>query len=78
MFTNFEADWTNPKTYSKLGHAADDLLLFNLLLRNGADVNARNDHGESPLDETDHAGRSIDVEPVRRLLLAHGARRSTM
>ena len=28
------------------------------------------------LDEVEKAGRSIDREPVRRLLIAHGARRS--
>lgn len=47
------------------------------LIEYGADVNARNARGATPLDETDHAGQSIDVEPVRRLLIAHGGRRST-
>jgi ankyrin repeat protein len=46
------------------------------LIEHGADVNALNDWGKTPLDEVEHAGRSIDREPVRRLLIAHGARRS--
>jgi hypothetical protein len=45
------------------------------LLQFGADVNARNDRGQTPLDEVEEAGRSIDREPMRRLLIAHGARR---
>jgi truncated hemoglobin YjbI/ankyrin repeat protein len=46
------------------------------LIEHGGDVNALNDRGETPLDEVEDAGRSIDREPVRRLLIAHGARRS--
>jgi hemoglobin len=46
------------------------------LIEHGGDVNARNDHGQTPLDEVEHAASSIDREPVRRLLIAHGARRS--
>jgi truncated hemoglobin YjbI/ankyrin repeat protein len=45
------------------------------LIEHGADVNALNDRGLRPLDEVEDAGRSIDKEPVRRLLIAHGARR---
>jgi truncated hemoglobin YjbI/ankyrin repeat protein len=44
----------------------------------GGDVNALNDRGQTPLDEVEHAGRSIDREPVRCLLIARGARRSTL
>jgi truncated hemoglobin YjbI/ankyrin repeat protein len=46
------------------------------VIMHGGDVNARNQHGQTPLDEVEHAARSIDREPVRRLLLAHGARRN--
>lgn len=46
------------------------------LLEHGGDVNALNERGQTPLDEVEDAGRSIDRAPVRRLLLAHGARRS--
>ena len=46
------------------------------LIEHGADVNAVNDRGETPLDDVEHAARSIDREPVRRLLIAHGACRS--
>lgn len=48
------------------------------LIESGGDVNALNDRGQTPLDEVDDAGRSIDQEPVRRLLIARGARRSTL
>jgi hypothetical protein len=48
------------------------------LIEHGADVNARNDRGQTPLDEVEDAGRSIDREPVRRLLIAHGGRRSKL
>jgi truncated hemoglobin YjbI/ankyrin repeat protein len=48
------------------------------LIESGGDVNALNDRGQTPLDEVDDAGRSIDQEPVRRLLIAHGARRRTL
>jgi hypothetical protein len=46
------------------------------LIEYGGDVNGLNDRGRTPLDETETAGRSVDVEPVRRILIAHGARRS--
>jgi truncated hemoglobin YjbI/ankyrin repeat protein len=45
------------------------------LIAHGADVNARDDAGRTPLDAVEEAARSIDREPVRRLLGAHGARR---
>jgi len=43
------------------------------LLAYGADVHARNDQGKTPLEMLETAGRSIDREPIRRLLIAHGA-----
>jgi hypothetical protein len=46
------------------------------LLQAGADVNARNERGQTPLDDVEEAGQSIHTEPVRRLLIACGARRS--
>ena len=46
------------------------------LIEYGGDVNALDDRGQTPLDEVESAGRSIDREPVQRLLIAHGARRS--
>ncbi|MBI2504297.1 MAG: ankyrin repeat domain-containing protein [Candidatus Latescibacteria bacterium] len=46
------------------------------LIEHGGDVNALNDRGQTPLDEVENAARSIDREPVRRLLIAHRARRS--
>jgi ankyrin repeat protein len=45
------------------------------LIEFGADVNARSDRGQTPLDEVEDAGKSIDQKPMRRLLIAHGARR---
>src|SRR5207249_9480680 len=47
-----------------------------VLIEYGGDVNALNDRGQTSLDEVEHAGPSIDREPVRCLLIAHGARRS--
>lgn len=44
------------------------------LIEYGGDVNVLDDRGQTPLDEVEAAGRSIDREPVRRLLIAHGAR----
>jgi hypothetical protein len=46
------------------------------LIEYGADVNALNAQGRTPLDEVEYAGRSVDREPMRRLLIAHSARRS--
>ena len=46
------------------------------LIEYGADVNALTERGETPLDVLDTAGKSVDVEPVRSLLMQHGARRS--
>lgn len=46
------------------------------LIEYGGDVNAHNDRGQTPLDELENAGKSIDREPIRRLLIAHGARRA--
>jgi ankyrin repeat protein len=48
------------------------------LIEHGGDVNALNERGQTPLDEVDDAGKSIDSEPVRRLLIAHGGRRSKL
>jgi truncated hemoglobin YjbI/ankyrin repeat protein len=46
------------------------------LIEHGADVNTFNERGQTPLDEVEDAGKSIDREPVRRLLIEHGGRRS--
>jgi hemoglobin len=46
------------------------------LIEYGGDVNAPDTFGKTPLDAVEGAGKSIDREPVRRLLIAHGARRS--
>lgn len=46
------------------------------LIEYGSDVNALNERGQTPLDEIEDAGRSINREPVRRVLIANGARRS--
>jgi ankyrin repeat protein len=46
------------------------------LIEYGGDVNALDDRRQTPLDGVESAARSIDREPVRRLLIAHGARRS--
>lgn len=46
------------------------------LIAYGGDVNARSERGLTPLDEVETAGQSIDREPMRRLLLSHGAQRS--
>ncbi|MFN8440292.1 MAG: ankyrin repeat domain-containing protein [Caldilineaceae bacterium] len=48
------------------------------LLAHGADVNAPNDRGQTPLDEVERAGKSINREPVRCLLIANGAQHSTL
>jgi ankyrin repeat protein/truncated hemoglobin YjbI len=48
------------------------------LIEYGGDVNARNDRGQTPLDEIENAGKSINREPVQRLLIAHGAQRSKL
>jgi ankyrin repeat protein len=49
-----------------------------VLIEHGGDVNALNERGQTPLDEVEDAGKSIDREPVRRLLIAHGGRRSQL
>jgi ankyrin repeat protein len=46
------------------------------LIECGGDLNALNERGQTPLDEVEDAGKSIDRESVRRLLIAHGARRN--
>lgn len=45
------------------------------LIEHGSDVNAINEHGQTPLDEVENAGKSIDREPVRRILIEHGGER---
>jgi ankyrin repeat protein/truncated hemoglobin YjbI len=45
------------------------------LIEHGADVNALSDAGRTALDEVETAAPSIDREPVRRLLAAHGGTR---
>jgi ankyrin repeat protein len=44
------------------------------LIECGGDLNALNERGQTPLDEVEDAGKSIDRESMRRLLIAHGAR----
>jgi ankyrin repeat protein len=46
------------------------------VIAHGGDVNARNQRGQTPLDEIEHGAKRIGRELMRRLLLAHGARRS--
>lgn len=46
------------------------------LIASGAEVNALDARGRTPLDALEEAGKSIRKEPVRRLLLAHGAMHS--
>ena len=46
------------------------------LIEHGANVNALNSFQETPLDDLNNAGRSIDSTAMRRLLTRHGARRS--
>lgn len=46
-----------------------------VLIEHGSDVNAINEHGQTPLDEVENAVKSIDREPVRRLLIEHGGQR---
>jgi len=53
---------------AKAGFAA----VVEALIAHGADVHARNDQGKTPLEMLETAGRSIDREPIRRLLIAHG------
>ena len=48
------------------------------LIEHGGDVNAINERGQTPLDEVEDAGRSIDRESMRRLLVSHGGRRSKL
>jgi len=48
------------------------------LLERGVDVNAINARGQTPLDELEEAGKSIEREPVRRLLAARGGRQSKL
>jgi ankyrin repeat protein len=45
------------------------------LIEAGADVNALDDRGRTPLAEVEQAGPSVDREPVRRLLIAKSGRR---
>jgi ankyrin repeat protein/truncated hemoglobin YjbI len=46
------------------------------LIEYGADVNAPDENGLTPLDAVEEAGRSVDREPVRRVLVARGGRKS--
>ncbi|MGC4045745.1 MAG: ankyrin repeat domain-containing protein [Armatimonas sp.] len=46
------------------------------LIEHGASVSAFDANGQTPLDALETAGKSVDREPVRRLLVAHGARQS--
>ncbi len=52
------------------------LQVVEALIEQGGDGNARDDRGQTPLDAVENAGKSIDREPIRRLLLAHNAHRS--
>ena len=47
------------------------------LIEHGGNVNAPDERGQTPLDALEEAGKSIDQEPMRRLLTTHGARRSS-
>jgi ankyrin repeat protein len=62
-------DWTDLDTYRTLGHAADELMVLNVLLRNGADLNATNHNGETPL----HIAAQHNSPHLALLLMARGA-----
>lgn len=47
------------------------------LLEYSSDVNALSDRGQTPLDELEDAGKSIDKAPLQRLLIQHGAIKQT-
>jgi ankyrin repeat protein len=49
-----------------------------VLIDHGADINALDERGHTPLDVAESTARGSGREPVRRLLLAHGARRSQL
>lgn len=58
-------------------HCAGFVHVIAVLLEHGADVNALNEREQTPLDNVETAGRSSVRDPVRRLLIAHGARRGS-
>jgi truncated hemoglobin YjbI/ankyrin repeat protein len=77
----YGADVTAPykgRTALHCAAKAGFALVLETLIAYGGDVNARDDSGQTPLDEVENAGKSIDREPVRRLLIAQGAQRSQL
>ncbi|HMN28536.1 MAG TPA: ankyrin repeat domain-containing protein, partial [Caldilineaceae bacterium] len=70
------AAWYKGRTALHCAAKAGFVQVVEALIEHGGDVNALNDHQQTPLDEVEEAGKSIDRAPVRRLLIAHGARRN--
>jgi hemoglobin len=68
--------WYHGRTALHTAAKAGFVRVVEAILEYGGDVNALSERGLTPLDEVENAARSIDREPVRRLLIAHGARRS--
>ncbi|MCW3100780.1 MAG: globin [Chthonomonadaceae bacterium] len=70
------AAWYKGRTALHCAAKAGFVDVVEALIAYGGDVNAPDERGQTPLDAVEEAGRSIERAPVRRLLIAHGARRS--
>jgi ankyrin repeat protein len=70
------AAWYKGRTALHCAAKAGFVHVVEALIAYGGDVNAPDERGQTPLDAVEEAGKSIGQEPVRRLLIAHGARRS--
>ncbi len=68
--------WYKGRTAIHCAAKAGFLQVVEALIEYGGDVNAPDERGLTPLDAVEEAGKSIDPEPMRRLLISYGARRS--
>lgn len=71
------SSWYKSRTALHCAAKAGYISVVEALIEYGADVNAHDERGLTPLDAVEEAGKSVAKEPVRHLLISKGGMKST-